>query len=370
MNFESLVRPAVLTQPTYEPGRPIEDVARDFGLDPEAIVKLASNENPLGPSPLGLAAAQAALENLHRYPDGGAGRLRGALAAHWGLEPGQFLIGNGSNEVMLLIAQALLGPGDEAVMGAHAFIAFKLAVLASGATPVEVPMPNLRHDLAAMRAAVTPRTKLLYLPNPNNPTGDLAEPAAVMELARSLPPEVVFLLDEAYAEYLDPADLPDLRELLAEGRAVIGCRTFSKIYGLAGLRVGYAYGPPELMALIARLRMPFNVNTPAQEGAIAALLDTDFVVEVRRVNEVGMEQVTDGLTRLGIAWVPSAGNFLLIETPDPRGWFSALQRRGVITRPVGGYGLPRHLRISIGTAAENAALLAALAELVLPKSVI
>lgn len=356
-----LVRPEVLTQPVYEPGRPIEDVARQFGFSPTEVLKLASNENPLGPSPRGIAAAQAALAEAHLYPDGGTVRLRERLASYWELSPDQFLVGNGSNEVMVLLAQALLGPGDEAVMGAHAFIAFRLGVLMAGATPISVPMPELRHDLGAMRAAVTDRTKVVYLPNPNNPTGDFTPGEEVLAFAKSLPERVVFLYDEAYAEYLD--DAPDLRPLIAEGRAVACCRTFSKIYGLAAMRIGYLYGPAGLVRQLHRLRQPFNVNAIAQAAATAALDDSAFAEQSRQVNAAGMRQVTAGLDALGITWVPSAGNFLLVETEDPSGRFMALQKRGIITRPVAGYGLPRHLRISIGTSEQNERLLTQLSTL-------
>lgn len=362
MQFETLVRPEVLTQPVYEPGRPIEDVAREFGFAPENVLKLASNENPLGPSPLALEAARKALSEAHLYPDGGTVRLRERLAAFWNLQPEQFLIGNGSNEVMVLLAQALLGPGDAAVMGAHAFIAFKLGVLLAGAEPVEVPMPELRHDLDAMRAAVTDRTKIVYLPNPNNPTGDFTPAEEVVAFAKSLPESVVFLYDEAYAEYLD--DAPDLRPLIAEGRPILCCRTFSKIYGLAAMRLGYGYGPAGLIRQLHRLRQPFNVNAIAQAAATAALDDTAFAAESRQVNLDGMAQVTEGLEALGVPFVPSAGNFLLVETDEPAASFGQLQARGIITRPVAGYGLPRHLRISIGTEKQNARLLAAIEDLI------
>ena len=361
-DFLHLARPEVHTQPVYEPGRPIEDVAREFGLAPGDILKLASNENPLGPSPMGVEAARKALAEGHLYPDGGCVKLREKLAAHLGLAPGNVVVGNGSNEVMVMLAQAFLQPGQEAVMGAHAFIAFKLAVLLQGGTPVEVPMPDLRHDLDAMRAAVTPRTRLVYLPNPNNPTGDFHESDAVIEFAQSLPDHVILCYDEAYIEYLrDRA--PDLRPLLEEGRAVLVTRTFSKVYGLPATRIGYGYGPEGLVSLIHRVRQPFNVNAIAQAAALAALDDHDYVKRSLAVNAAGQKQLADGLNNLGLKYSPCEGNFLLLETADAKGLFTHLQRRGIIIRPVGGYGLPGYVRVSIGTEAMNARLLDVLDDL-------
>lgn len=355
MNYEDLIRREVLSQPVYEPGRPVEDVAREFGLNPADILKLASNENPLGPSPLGLAAASQAVRQVHFYPDGGSYYLREKLASQLALKPEQFIVSNGSNEIMSLLCQAFLRPGQEAVMGAHAFIAFKLGVLMAGATPVEVPMPELRHDLSALLGFITPQTRLVYLPNPNNPTGDFTPERAVLEFVRSLPDHVVLLYDEAYAEYLERA--PDLRPLLEEGRKILITRTFSKIYGLAGLRIGYGYGAPELIGLLNRLRNPFNVNTVAQAAALAALDDEMFVQRSRQMNDEGLAQLARGFDELGLTYWPSSGNFMLVEVAEPAAAFEALQRRGIIVRPVAGYGLKTHLRVSVGTAAQNDHLL-------------
>ena len=259
-SYADLANRPVLTQPVYEAGRPIEVVAREFGLDPAAVIKLASNENPLGPSPLGLVAARKALDSCHLYPDGGCTFLREKLAAKWALAPGNFVIGNGSNEVMILLAQAFLRPGDEVVFGSQAFIVYKLATMLFGATPVEVPMPGYRHDLKAMRAAVTAKTRLVFLASPNNPTGGTDDPADILAFAASLPDDVIFCLDEAYAEYLEAS--ADLRPLMKAGRKVVLSRTFSKAYGLAGLRVGYLMGSTEVCGLLNRVRQPFNVNLP------------------------------------------------------------------------------------------------------------
>lgn len=361
MKYSELVRPEVLTQPVYEPGKPIESVAREYGLRPESIVKLASNENPLGPSPLGLAAARKALESSHLYPDGGTFALRQRLADHFELEPSQFIIGNGSNEIMAMLGQAMIEPGDEVVVGEHAFVAFTIAMLVAGAKPVKVPMPGLRHDLDALRAAVTERTKLVYLPAPNNPTGDIHRFADIARLVEALPEHVLFFFDEAYAEYLD--DPVDLRPLIAEGRKVLCCRTFSKIYGLASERIGYAYGATDLIELLQRVRQPFNVNAIAQAAARAALDDQAHVARTRAANRQGLQQFRQGFASLELEYVPTEANFILLPVPDDKAVFQALQERGVITRPLSGWGLPGWLRVSVGLERENSTFLTAISEI-------
>jgi histidinol-phosphate aminotransferase len=360
-SYADLANRPVLSQPTYEAGRPIEVVAREFGLDPASVIKLASNENPLGPSPLGLAAARRALEVAHLYPDGGCTFLREKLAVHWGLTPGHFIVGNGSNEVMILLAQAFLRPGDEVVFGEQAFIVYKLATMLFGATPVAVPMPGFRHDLKALRAAVTPRTRLLFLASPNNPTGGTDAPADILALAGSLPEDVIFCLDEAYAEYLEAS--ADLRPLMQSGRKVVVTRTFSKAYGLAGLRVGYLMGSPEVVALLNRVRQPFNVNLPALAAAEAALDDVDFVRRTREVNSAGLAQLGAGLARLGCEFIEGHANFLAARIPEAEQAFTRLQRAGVIVRPLAGYGMKGWLRLTVGTSAQNKRLLEELARL-------
>ena len=360
MTLSDLVNPAVLTQPVYEPGKPIEDVARELGLDPAGIVKLASNENPLGASPRAVAAATRALAQAELYPDGGAFALRHKLAARHALAPEQFVIGNGSNEILELLGHVFLRPGDEVVMGAPAFIVYKLVALLFGARPVEVPLVNHRHDLDAMARAITPRTKLVFLPSPNNPTGTANTPEEIAAFVRALPPHVVFAFDEAYAEYLD--NPPDLRPLIAEGRKVVGLRTFSKIYGLAALRVGYGYATPELAGLLNRVRQPFNVNAIGQAAALAALDDTEFVVRTREANARGLRQLEAAFAQRGLEWVPSVANFLLVKVGDGARGFVELQKRGVIVRPMKPYGMPEWLRITVGTEAQNARLLAAFDE--------
>lgn len=362
MNVSALVNPGVLSQPVYEPGKPIEDVARELGLDPAGIVKLASNENPLGASPLGVAAAAKALAQAELYPDGGCFVLRQKLAARLGLAPEQVVVGNGSNEILELLGHVFLRPGDEVVMGAPAFIVYKLVALLFGATPVEVPLVNHRHDLAALARAVTPRTKLVFLPSPNNPTGTANTAEEITAFVRGLPEHVVFAFDEAYAEYLD--NPPDLRPLIAEGRKVIGLRTFSKIYGLAALRVGYGYASAELAGLLNRVRQPFNVNAIGQAAAAAALDDAEFVARARAVNAAGLRRLEEAFTARGLEWVPSVANFILVKVGDGARVFAELQRRGVIVRPMRAYGMPEWLRVTVGTEAQNERLLAALDGLV------
>jgi histidinol-phosphate aminotransferase len=342
----------------YEPGKPIEDVARELGLDPAGIVKLASNENPLGPSPRGIAAATKALAHAELYPDGGCVVLRQKLAAHHGLASEQFVVGNGSNEILELLGHVFLRPGDEVVMGAPAFIVYKLVALLFGATPVEVPLVNHRHDLNALARAITPRTKLVFLPSPNNPTGTANSPEEIAAFVRALPEHVVFVFDEAYAEYLE--NPPDLRTFIAEGRKVICLRTFSKIYGLAALRVGYGYCSPELAGLLNRVRQPFNLNAIGQAAAVGALSDDEFAAKARQVNAAGLSRLEEAFTARGLEWVPSVANFLLVKVGDGARGFSELQKRGVIVRPMKPYGMPEWLRVTVGTEAQNTRLLAAM----------
>ncbi|MDR2673821.1 MAG: histidinol-phosphate transaminase [Opitutaceae bacterium] len=351
MNIRQLCNPSVLKQPVYEPGRPIEDVARELGLDPAGIIKLASNENAFGPSPRAIEAAARALAHAELYPDGGCVELRRRLAAHWGLEESQFVAGNGSNELLELLGHVLLRPGDEVVMGAPAFAVYKLVALLFGARPVEVPLVNHTHDLPAMLRAVTPATRLVFFASPNNPTGTINAAADILAFARALPPHVVFVFDEAYAEFVD--DAPDIRPLIREGRHVIGLRTFSKLHGLAALRVGYGYAGAEFAALLNRARQPFNVNAVAQAAAIAALDDTEFAARCLRDTRAGLAQIEAGCRALGLETVPSHANFVLVRVGDGARVFAALQRRGVIVRPVANYGLPEWVRVTVGTKAQN-----------------
>ena len=361
MNFQALVKPGVLSQPVYEPGKPIEYVARELNLDPATVIKLASNENPLGPSPKAVAAAKAALEQGQLYPDGGCYALREKLAKVRGLNEDQFIIGNGSNEIIELLGHALLGPGDEVVMGIPAFVVYKLVTLVFGAKAIEVPLRDYRHDLDRMAAAITPQTKLVYVCSPNNPTGTANSEAELLAFARALPAHVVVVFDEAYAEYVEPA--PDLRPLLREGRNVVCLRTFSKIFGLASLRIGYGYAAADSIALLNRVRQPFNVNAIAQAAAVAALDDSEFADRCARENRSGLAQLEKGFRALGWDYVPSVANFLLVRVGGAPKVYDSLQRRGVIVRPMKPYGMAEWLRVTVGTRAQNNRLLSELASL-------
>ena len=358
MNFESLAKPWVRTQPVYEPGKPIEYVARELGLDPATILKLASNENPWGPSPHAVAAAKHALEHGELYPDGGCFELRQKLAAKWKLGADQFVIGNGSNEIIELLGHVFIGAGDEVVMGAPAFVVYKLVTLLLGAKAVEVPLVNWRHDLKKIAAAITPKTKLVYVCTPNNPTGTANTEAELVAFVRGLPDHVIAVIDEAYAEFVQHA--PDLRPLIAEGRKLVCLRTFSKIYGLASLRIGYGYASVELCALLNRVRQPFNVNAIAQAAAVAALDDDEFAQKTARENRAGLAQLERGCAGLGLEFVPSVANFMMVKVGDGLRVFDALQRRGVIVRPVKSYGLPEWVRVTVGSHEQNARVLAEL----------
>jgi histidinol-phosphate aminotransferase len=361
MNVQSLAKSSVLSQPVYEPGKPIEDVARELGLDPASIIKLASNENPFGPSPKAVKAAAKALEQGELYPDGGCVVLRQKLAAKLALSPDQIVIGNGSNELIELLGHVFLGPGDEVVMGNPAFIVYKLVALLFGAKPVEVPLVNHRHDLNLLRKAVTPRTKMVFLASPNNPTGTANTQEEIFDFVRSLPEHVIFAYDEAYAEFL--ANPPDLRPLIKEGRNVLCMRTFSKIYGLAALRVGYGYTSAEMAGLLSRVRQPFNVNAIGQAAAIAALEDEAFKNNCAKENLAGLKQLEAGFARLKLECVPSVANFIMVNVGDGVRVFTELQKRGVIVRPLRSYGMPEWVRITAGTPAQNERLLAELAKL-------
>lgn len=357
MQYEDLVNPRVLEQPTYEPGKPIERVAAEQGLDPEGIVKLASNENPFGPSPKAVLAAEDALQGIRLYPDGSGIALREKIAAKRGLQPDEVILGNGSNEILELLGHAFLKPGDEVICGSLSFIVYKLVALLFGAKPVEVPMLDFGHDLDRMRDAVTEKTKLVFVASPNNPTGVANSEKGLVRFARSLPEQVIFGFDEAYVEYL--ADPPDLLPIIREGRKVVCMRTFSKIHGLAGLRIGYGYGSDELIRLLHRVRQPFNVNSVAQAAALAAMEDEGHVTFCRQANLEGMLQWESGCRELDLPYVPSQANFILVKVGNGLDVSKRLQTHGIIVRTLGG-PLAEYLRISIGTRQQNGDALAIL----------
>jgi histidinol-phosphate aminotransferase len=351
-SLEDLASPYLSGLIPYSPGKPIEDVERELGISDS--VKLASNENPLGPSPKALQAIAGALPNLHRYPDGGGYALRQALSRHWGVPADWLILGNGSNELLDMVGRSFLMPGDEVLYARQAFIVYDMVAQVTGATKVAVPLENFAHDLPAMQAAITPRTKLVFLANPNNPTGTCVDPRALERFLATVPPDLIVVLDEAYYEYLPSEARPDALQFVRDGRRVLVLRTFSKIYGLAGLRIGYGIGPAPLVALLNRVREPFNTNTLAQVAAAAALDDADHVAASRAANEAGRAFLTAECRAMGLAVVPSVANFLLVDTGRPGGQVTdALLRHGVIVRPVAGYGFATHLRITIGTAQEN-----------------
>lgn len=348
----------------YQPGKPIAELAREMDLQTSEIIKLASNENPLGASPRALAAIERCMGEIALYPDGNGFALKSALARALGVDIAQIVLGNGSNDVLELVARLLLGPGRSAVYSQHAFAVYPLATQACGARGIETPALDYGHDLKAMSRAVADDTRLVFIANPNNPTGTLLEPDALYAFLRRLSPEVAVVLDEAYVEYLAPSRRAPSIQWLAEFPNLIVTRTFSKAYGLAGLRVGYALASAELADLMNRLRQPFNVNSLALAAAEAALDDAEFIAEAKRVNDAGLTQLTEGFRRLGLDFIPSAGNFVCVRVGEAGRVFQALLRKGIIVRPVANYGLPEHLRVSVGTEAQNARFLAALAEVV------
>ncbi|MCX6998554.1 MAG: histidinol-phosphate transaminase [Kiritimatiellaeota bacterium] len=346
---------------TYEPGRPIEEVARELGFaDAEEIIKLASNENALGPSPKALAAMRRALTDMHLYPDGSAFYLRRALAAKLGVDMDQIMVGHGSNEIIALLGQAFLRPGTNIVMADRAFVVYRLVADAFRARTIAVPMKNFTHDLDAMLRAITPRTRLVFIANPNNPTGTMVDGAALDRFMRRVPAHVAVVLDEAYIELLPPARQPDTLRYVRAGRHVFVLRTFSKTYGLAGLRVGYALAPREGVDLLNKVRQPFNVNAMALAAAEAALADQAFVTRTRRLVAGGLKTLERACARLGLECVPSVTNFILVKVGPGRAVCRALEREQVIIRPMDGYGLPEYIRVTVGRPAENAKFIRAL----------
>ena len=348
----------------YEPGKPIEEVARELGFDDVAdILKVASNENELGPSPMAVEAMREAIPEMHRYPDGGAFYLKRALAEHLSVAPENLLFGCGSNELIVFLCHVFMEKGKNLVMGAEAFAVYFLANALYQGETLRVPMPDHVHDLDAMRAAITPDTRLVAICNPNNPTGTMVAPAAIDAFIENLPDHVVAIFDEAYFEVMPDAMKPDvLKHIRAGKKNIIVLRTFSKAYGLAGLRIGYAVAHPELINLLNKVRQPFNVNLMAQAAARAALNDVTHIVETREMFFEGLAFFERELPKLGVEVVPSGANFVLIKTGNGRAVFQELQKRKVIVRPMDPYGLPDHVRVTIGTPRQNEATLAALKE--------
>jgi len=342
----------------YQPGKPITELAREMGIPVDKIVKLASNENPLGMSPKAKKAVEAAINGIERYPD--QFDLIRAVAEQAGLAQNQVVLGNGSNDVLDLIARVFLAPGRSAIFAQHAFAVYPLATLSTGAELIATPAKNYGHDLNAMLAAIRPDTRIIWIANPNNPTGNFLPYPEVRAFLEAVPKDVVVVLDEAYNEYLPPAERVDTAAWIKDFPNLVVTRTFSKIFGLAGLRVGYALASTEIADLMNRVRQPFNVNNLAIAAAVAALDDHAFVTESYELNRRGMEQLVAGLKRLGLEYIPSYGNFVTFKAGDGAAVNQKLLQQGVIVRPIGGYGLPQWLRVTIGTEPENARFLEAL----------
>lgn len=354
------LNPALQNLPVYQPGRPIQEVARELGMPASDIIKLASNENPLGPSPAALAAMEKALQQLHLYPDGNAFYLKQKLAAKLDLEPRHLILGNGSNEIIEFVGHALMAPGTDVIVSQYCFAVYPIVTRLFGANLITVPAREYGHDLPAMLKAITPQTRVIFVANPNNPTGTLAPRTELTRLVNETPPHILLVMDEAYIEFLD--EPLDLLSLIRRGDKpnLLLMRTFSKIYGLAGLRLGYGIGPPELIAALEKVRQPFNINSLIQAGALAALDDDEHFQRTRHNNASGLRFFEDAFRQLRLPFVPSAANFVLVRVGDCLRVFNGLQELGVITRPMGGYELPEWIRISIGTPAENVRCLTAL----------
>ena len=346
----------------YAPGKPIEEVEREYGI--VKSIKLASNENPLGPSPKAVEAIREKLAQLHLYPDGDCFYLKGGLSQKLNVPPEQLIFGNGSNEVIELAVRTFLRPGDEAVMARQAFVVYQLVIQAAGGVARTVPLRNFTHDLEAIAGAITSRTRIVFLANPNNPTGTIFPRAEWERFLERVPPDVLTVVDEAYFEYVEDPEYPDSLLYQGKGPPVLTLRTFSKLYGLAGLRIGYGVAAREIIDLMQRVRQPFNVNAPAQWAALAALDDTDHVRRTLEANRLGMEYLRKEISALGLEQVPSWANFILVRVGNGNDVFQQLLAQGVIVRPVGVYEFPEYVRVTVGTMAENRRFIEALKKVI------
>jgi len=347
----------------YEPGKPIEETARELQVDPGAIIKLASNENPLGPSPKAIQAMRAALENAQLYPDGGGFYLRSALGARLGLARENIILGNGSNEVIEFLGHAFLNPGDDVIVSEHAFIAYKLIATLFGARTIETPSPDYEHDLDAMLNAITPKTKIIFIANPNNPTGTLISQTKLDKFISRLPENIVAVFDEAYFEFLDHP--PDTLQHVRDGRDIVVLRTFSKIHGLASLRVGYGIARRELIEVLQKTRQPFNVNGIAQAAALAALADEAHQCETRKIVDEGRAYLQEQFAAMDLRFVPGAANFVMVNVGDGAAVFKKLLAQKIIVRALKGYNLPEWVRLTVGTIEQNERCIAALKKILL-----
>ena len=353
-------KPSINTIQPYQGGKPIEEVRRELGITTD-IIKLASNENPLGPSPLAIQAISERATQVHLYPDGNAYYLKADLAADLGISAEHLILGNGSNDVLQLVAEAYVAPEDEVIYADGAFVVYSLVTKLCSATAVVVPMVKHTHDLLAMAAAITSKTKVIFVANPNNPTGTMVTAAETAAFMERVPDDVLVVFDEAYYEYVERSDYPQMLPYVLEGRNFIITRTFSKIYGLAGLRIGYGIAPPPLIETLNRVRQPFNCSLVGQAAARAALKDTAHVTRSREQNAIGKAFLYDAFDGMGLRYVESEGNFILLHL-DQSGTDIAdgLLKEGVIVRPIAGYGYPNAVRVTIGTEEENKKFIAAL----------
>ncbi len=351
----------ILNLVPYEPGKPIDDVARELGLNPESIIKLASNENPLGPSPKALLAMRETLEKLHFYPDGGGFHLREGIAQQFKIQRENVILGNGSNEIIELLYHTFTRPGEhEVITVRNAFAVYHLMAQLFGVRCIEVPDHDYTHDLEAMLAAITPKTRLLFVANPNNPTGTRVSNESLDRFIKALPDHVILVLDEAYYEFLD--NPPNSLQYVKEGRKVVLMRTFSKIQGLAGIRIGYGLAPVEIADLLQRARQPFNTNSIAQAGALAGLKDLEHQRKTKQITDLGRSLLEDSFKKRGLPYVPSVANFVLVNVGDANLVFKALLQKGIIVRSMVSYKMPEWIRVSIGTNEQNLAFLKALEE--------
>lgn len=335
----------------YDPGKPIEETARELGLEPHDIIKLASNENSLGPSPKAVEAMKLATEQAHIYPDGGGYKLRTAIAEKFGLTRDNIILGNGSNEIIELIGHGFLNPGDNVIAAEHAFVVYKLMAKLFGAETIEVPDPNFTHDLDAMAAAITPKTRKIFIANPNNPTGTLVDQDQIDRFMDKVPDHVMVIFDEAYYEFLE--EPPNTIKFVKEGRNVVIMRTFSKIQGLAALRIGYGITTPEIGEVLQKCRQPFNANAIAQAGALAGLEDQEHQDKTRQMNFEGLKYYSQQFEKMDLEYVPSYANFTLVKVGNGDEVFQKMLQKGVIIRSMRSYKLPEWIRISVGTAEEN-----------------
>ena len=356
-----LANPQLRDLAVYEPGKPIEETASKLGVHPDSIIKLASNENPLGASPKAIDAMRAALENAPLYPDGGSFYLREALATTLGFAPENIILGNGSNEVIEFLGHAFLHRGDDVITSEYAFIAYKLIATLFGACTIEAPSPDYQQDLEAMLDAITPKTRVIFIANPNNPTGVLISQGKIDKFMSRLPENIIVVFDEAYFEFLD--NPPDALQYVREDRNIVVLRTFSKIHGLAGLRIGYGVARSSLIAVLDKTRQPFNVNSIAHAGALAALKDEAHQHETKRVVDEGRAYLQDQFAAMKLHFVPGAANFIMVKVGDGAAVFQKLLARKIIVRPLKGYQLPEWVRISVGTMEQNKQCIAALKEI-------